>query len=1287
VCVGGSNVDGSCTADTDCTGGGVCGQLYPDFAALTGGGPLVLPRALPKFCQITHAACSSNADCGTPGDACTAYAFQAQIPVPLASLTAGTSDLFAFTALEAADLNDRNGDGDTLDADATLTDKTTGGVQPLGAPSGFDSSGGALPTCGIAGTPVGRAVVDIHQGQFQFPASAFEGDVMAFLENEAAENYCDENGDHDRFDPILRVFKLATSGTTPTEVTAPFSPPHVMDAEPLVNGRQLAVSGGVVFGRRSEKGQTKYQLIQMDAGADDYSEYNTLSADGRFAVFRSRASNLTVPAPSGGATAAMLYDSCLSSNGLVVPCTPHVEIMSVTVSPTPGLAADGFSSPTAVTPDGRYVVFESGASNINTTLNPSNNIQLYLRDRVANVTEVISVAYDGTASNGVYNFGGSISDDGRFVAFQSTSTNLVNPPTPGGHQHAFVRDRCLSHGVPVGGTCNAHTEVVDVDSSGVLSNGFSFVNDTAPGENAISADGRFVLFSSSGDNLVPLDTNGLDDMFVRDRTAGTTIRVSVTSAGQETDNQGFNTSSISADGKVAVFTTPSTNMAPGSSLSRFDTFAHDLTTGRTELVTLGNGDYVSNGDIFNGGISGDGRLVTLDMGNFGGGTIAPDGGPGAMVRDRLTGITERIDRDNGGAMLPSQHWPTVSRDGRVFALDSPYFGTSHVYLRTPDSSDTASDLTGDGDQGDVVLEAVDSGTGTPTLVCPADQVEVASGQAAFLRPNSAGATSSLPLCPAMSGNPGDDIVHYWPGMGAAQNLGLAASAVAIAVSPGDTYIGAIATGGTPTVRAYKTSTASWADTGQRADTIAFCGSVLAFVTPESAQGANLNGDTDQLDRVLQLYDPSTGELVNTGQAVEEFVCDDAIVAFRTSEAAQGNQNLEGSAEATPLAFVLQTYDLQRSECLAAAHPADCVTNSHDAVQPCQLDACDPRFPYRVTGRSVRFLTVECAQRGTLGAGCENDGTDLNGNDSAGDIVIRSFTDGFTTTIGTVGGTGNPLQGGGTTGGNGTVSESTGLCVEALGTSCSTDADCASLTGFCSASTCKRGQGTCRTNADCPAGTTCDTSAPIVPASPDADGDGVPDQLDNCPTVANADQTDTDQDGVGDACDTATCGNSVVEGYEVCDGASAAQCAGACLPSCKCSVCGVASAGGTRDVVKVNAHNGAGALSAKLKLVLPGGYANEPLTVDLVDTSGPIASQSVTLLPPSGHSGTKWQLKSKRDGLQKVLLKGIKNSPGQFQLKVKAKHFFASANDMPANTRLTVTLGGRCFAHAASKVTP
>src|SRR6185436_10839137 len=107
-------------------------------------------------------------------------------------------------------------------------------------------------------------------------------------------------------------------------------------AEPLVNGRQLVVSNGVVFGRRSENGHVKYQTIEMDAGGDNDSSFTTLSADGRFAIFRSRATNLTVPAPSPGVDAAFLYDSCLSSSGQVPACTPQVEIVSITQSPTPG---------------------------------------------------------------------------------------------------------------------------------------------------------------------------------------------------------------------------------------------------------------------------------------------------------------------------------------------------------------------------------------------------------------------------------------------------------------------------------------------------------------------------------------------------------------------------------------------------------------------------------------------------------------------------------------------------------------------------------------------------------------------------------------------------------------------------------------------------------------------------------------------------------------------------------------------------------------------------------------
>src|SRR6185295_4710398 len=143
------------------------------------------------------------------------------------------------------------------------------------------------------------------------------------------------------------------------------------------------------------------------------------------------------------------------------------------------------------------------------------NQQVYLRDRVAAKTEVISVAYDGTASNGTYNLGPSISDDGRFVVFNANSTNLVNPPTTA-KEHVFVRDRCISSGAMVP-SCTAHTEVVDVSSSNVLSDDHSFVNDGAPGESAISADGRFVAFASDGTNLVPNDNNAGTtpaDMFV-----------------------------------------------------------------------------------------------------------------------------------------------------------------------------------------------------------------------------------------------------------------------------------------------------------------------------------------------------------------------------------------------------------------------------------------------------------------------------------------------------------------------------------------------------------------------------------------------------------------------------------------------------------------------------------------------------------------------------------------------------------------------------------------------------
>jgi hypothetical protein len=291
-----------------------------------------------------------------------------------------------------------------------------------------------------------------------------------------------------------------------------------------------------------------------------------------------------------------------------------------------------------------------------------------------------------------------------------------------------------------------------------------------------------------------------------------------------------------------------------------------------------------------------------------------------------------------------------------------------------------------------------------------------------------------------------------------------------------------------------------------------------------------------------------------------------------------------------------------------------------------------------------------------------------------------------TTIGDTdpsGGT-DPLEGGDPDdGSNGTVYVTSGRCIETIGGSCTSHPDCPDGT-FCDGGTCKRAQGVCVVPADCPLdpAIACEPD-PIVPASRDSDGDGLPDHLDNCVRTPNADQLDTDQDLVGDACDQEVCGNDVVEVYELCDGVEDERCAGSCLPDCTCDACGHASIGGSKDSVKVVTRNGKGQLNAKLAIDL-GTYVNEPVTVRLDDTvaSGIVVSRLV-LLPPAGKSGKLWRFKSKADGLQLVQLKKLK-TPGEFQLVIKAKRLFTTAADTAANTRLTVTIGGQCFTHTVTK---
>ena len=131
------------------------------------------------ICQVApHADCTNDAQCTGTGDPCVSYAFEATTPVPLESLTAGSTDVFAFTVNEAVALRDLNGDGDQLDSVVTLRNRDTGNEEPLHGQSG----------CGLSTNPapVGRAIVRLQQPPFSFPAVETEGDVVAFLESESA---------------------------------------------------------------------------------------------------------------------------------------------------------------------------------------------------------------------------------------------------------------------------------------------------------------------------------------------------------------------------------------------------------------------------------------------------------------------------------------------------------------------------------------------------------------------------------------------------------------------------------------------------------------------------------------------------------------------------------------------------------------------------------------------------------------------------------------------------------------------------------------------------------------------------------------------------------------------------------------------------------------------------------------------------------------------------------------------------------------------------------------------
>ena len=184
------------------------------------------------------------------------------------------------------------------------------------------------------------------------------------------------------------------------------------------------------------------------------------------------------------------------------------------------------------------------------------------------------------------------------MAFVSGATNLVTGDT-NGKSDVFVHDRQ-----------NGTTTRVSVDSAGNQASGYA--GSSAP---SISADGRFVAFVSDATTLVAGDTNGKSDVFVHDRQSGTTTRVSVDSAGGQANYDSWEVS-ISADGRFVAFTSGATNLVAGDRNGQSDVFVHDRQNGTTTMVSVDSAGVQANGsaDFIPTGspsINADGRFVAF----------------------------------------------------------------------------------------------------------------------------------------------------------------------------------------------------------------------------------------------------------------------------------------------------------------------------------------------------------------------------------------------------------------------------------------------------------------------------------------------------------------------------------------------------------------------------------------------------------------------------------------------------------------------------------------------------
>ena len=331
---------------------------------------------------------------------------------------------------------------------------------------------------------------------------------------------------------------------------------------------------------------------------------------------------------------------------------------------TPSASAGGDSLMAVLGGNGRYVAFASSANNL--ALTASNTpfqklgpapLEVFLRDRVGNTTVLVSVNLAGTGGGDQDAVPVAVSTNGQFVLFESAADDLVASDTNSAAD-VFVRD-----------VVNGTTTLVSANTNGVSGNGAAY-------SSAMTPDGRYVAFASAATDLVPGDTNGIPDIFVRDLWSGTTTLVSVGAMSANGYYQSrSDTPAITPDGRYVAFYSSATNLVPGQTSSG-DVFQRDLVAGTTTWISVdAQSVYESvtgstNAASCNLRMSEDGNYIAFETCSNSSIMTSMKRGPGIILRyDVASGLTDMIDTN---AYMPRGWYESVqdlamTPDGRFVA--------------------------------------------------------------------------------------------------------------------------------------------------------------------------------------------------------------------------------------------------------------------------------------------------------------------------------------------------------------------------------------------------------------------------------------------------------------------------------------------------------------------------------------------------------------------------------------------------------------------------------------------